>query len=149
MGTYTNRYGNSFALEIEEWTIEAKNYTKRVWQNSVLDFVEYMQLPVYVGGNMPVLTGFLRSSLLCSTSPVAAGTMEKPGGDTMSFDWDPSDVESVILGAKVGQTLYMGYGAVYAGVAEYGGPDRPARGFQRLAVQEWPEILADNIARLR
>lgn len=137
-----NRSGNAFAAAVLEWTIEMKDYTKKVWQESFISFVYYMQRPMHEGGHMPVRTGFLRASLMVSTSPIAWMRSKRPD-DRGPYVWFPTEMESVVRSARVGETLHTMYQAEYAMVIEY-----DYYMFQRLAVQAWPMIVEQTKARL-
>lgn len=139
---YLNRAGNVFAASVLEWTIDMKDYTKRVWQESFIEFVYFMQRPADRGGHMPVRTGFLRSSLMVSTSPITWARWNKPD-ERGPYNWWPTQMENTVRAAKVGSTLYTMYQASYAQVIEY-----EYWGFQRLAVQMWPTIVEQVKARL-
>jgi hypothetical protein len=147
MAARTQRSGNRFAADVGVWTVQMKNLTKRVWQESVLDLIRIMQTPVGQGGNMPVKTGFLRSSLMVSTSLVPVAEIRRP--EKGPFVYFPAEVESTVMGAHVGEHIYIGYTAEYANYAEYGNGSYPGHGFQRLAVQQWPFIVDAAIARVR
>lgn len=99
------------------------------------------------GGNMPVDTGFLRASLMAST------TMPKPRGgapeDGKTYSFDPAQVALVIAGSEIGDTIFAVYGANYARAVEYGHNGAPARGFVRLAAQQWQSIVAAVAAEAR
>lgn len=138
-----NRSGNQFAAIVLDWTIDMKDYTKKVWQESFIQFVYFMQRPTEQGGNMPVKTGFLRSSLMVSTSPLAWSRTRKPDTGFFQYTWFPTEMETTVRSAKVGQTLYCMYQAEYASVIEY-----EYYMFQRLAVQMWPTIVEQVKARL-
>jgi hypothetical protein len=142
MAQYINRAGNAFALEVGLHVLELKNFTKKVWQESVIRLMDEMQLPVGAGGNMPVQTGFLRSSLQVGLLPVAENSMSRPS-KTGSYEWDSSFSHDVVRQSKVGETIYMGYAADYAAKAEF------MHGFQRLAVQNWPAIIRETVNDLR
>lgn len=110
------------------------------------------------GGNMPVQTGFLRASLLASTAAMPSINDEAKPADGKTYNYDPSSIDTVILTADLGQTLYFGYTAAYARRIEYGfsGEDSlgrsyntPARRFVALAAQRWPQIVEANVAKLK
>jgi hypothetical protein len=144
MSRYIHRSGNEFAAEVLEETIELVGYTTRVWKGSILRFVEFMQRPRSAGGNMPVRTGFLRASLLASTAPIEGGTQRHPGGE--SYAWNMRQVFGVVNRMRPGDQCYFAYEAEYADAVEYGFKNRPAAGFQRLAIQAWPSLVAAEIA---
>lgn len=97
-------------------------------------------------GNMPVDTGFLRSSLHASTTamPVIDSSAVPKEGQT--YNYDAGEVEAIIAGAEPGATLYFGYVAAYARVAEYGGENRAPRAFVRSAAQNWQQIVEQKAA---
>lgn len=145
--TITNRSGNVFAATIGRRVVELKNMTKAVWQESMIELIYRMQLPVNAGGRMPVRTGFLRSSLRVSTSRIAIAKMRRPGDGP--YTWDISSAAAFIRAQKVGVTLRIGYLAEYVYKMEYGVGDRPGYGFQRLAVQMWPTIVKNKVAEIK
>lgn len=99
------------------------------------------------GGNMPIDSGYLRASLMASTK------MPKPRGgapeEGKTYSFDEGQVALVIAGAEIGDTLYAVYGANYARAVEYGHNGAPARGFVRLAAQQWQGIVAEVAAEAR
>jgi|SRR6478609_12002539 len=141
------RSGNVFAAVVGEWVLEMKGYTKAVWQESAIAFMYYMQLPVLRGGRMPVRTGFLRASLMVSTSPISYAALNNPN-ENSTYVWFPTEAENMIRSAAVGSTIYFMYQAVYANRMEYGDTHIMGYGFQRLAVQAFPSIQDQVIARL-
>ena len=141
------RVGQEFAAEIGQFTVSMKDVTKRYFHESVILLCEIMQTPKSRGGRMPVLYGFLRSTLMVSTSPIALGTMKRPVDEPI-YLYFPNRTEDEIRKARPGQTLYIGYGAEYADAQEYGWDGHPGNAFQRMAVQQWPMILAATEQRL-
>lgn len=144
-----SRSGNEFGVFVKEWTVQMKDYTKRVWADSVDDLVDEMQRPIDYGGRMPVVSGFLRSSLMISTSPVSLLPYSAKVSGRF-YPWDGgAEIRSFLESQRVGTTVYLGYQAPYADKLEYGTGDRPGYGFQRLALQNWPAIVQRNVTRLR
>ena len=91
-------------------------------------------------GNMPVATGFLRASLLVSTSHMPTINPAASGKPNETYDWDEGEISLAIAGADIGDALFAGYTASYARIME-------ARyGFVRLAAQQWPAIV-NEVAR--
>lgn len=101
------------------------------------------------GGNLPVDTGFLRASLLASTSAMPAINSNARPVEGKTYDWDESQIEAVIQGAGLGQTLYFGYTAAYASHVEYGANGRPPRRFVALAAMNWQQIVNRNAEKVR
>ncbi|WP_244540351.1 HK97 gp10 family phage protein [Kaistia soli] len=117
-----------------------------VFRESASEVIEEMQRPVGAGGNMPVDTGFLRSSLQVgvNTEPVAAA-MPNPGAGA-KFTYAAS---MAIAGAEIGDTIVASYSAKYAPIIEYGGGKRQPRRFVALAAAQWPSIVARVAERLK
>lgn len=145
--TTTSRSGSAFAASVGRWTIRMKDMTKIVWQESLIELVRRMQNPVSVGGRMPVRTGFLRSSLRFSTSPIAIASVQRPGPGP--YSWAIDDFVAFVKTVKMGQQVYLGYIAKYIYLVEYGHGNVPGYGFQRLAVQAWPSIVKNKVAEIR
>lgn len=141
----------SFAAQVDAWTRETKARMTAVFRESAEDVKEAMQEPVGAGGNMPVDTGFLRASLVGSTNtmPAIRPDAHPPDDAAKGSFRESGQVSLVIAGAEIGDTIYLGYTAAYARPVEYGGENRPGRGFVRLAAQRWQSIVAAVIVRLR
>ena len=58
--------------------------------------------------------GFLRASLRAATSAMPVLSLDNPGG---SFTPDVGQIELVIAGADLGDTIYLGYTAKYGAYA--------------------------------
>ena len=103
-------------------------------------------------GNLPVDTGFLRASLVIGKGPISTPTTTPPeDAASRRFDWDEQQVTLALKGVALKDPVEARYTAVYARVAEYGGPNRTARRFVALAAQRWQSIVADvaNEAKAR
>lgn len=136
----------SFSAAVAAWVDKVEGATEAVFKQSAQAVVAEMQTPVAEGGRMRVDTGFLRNSLLGSTAsmpPIVPGS--GPAKDK-TYDFEFGQIEAVIAGSSIGDTLYFGYTAGYAGAREYGANGQPADGFVRLAAQRWPTIV-DRTAR--
>ena len=91
--------------------------------------------------NVPVDTGFLRSSLQVSiNAPVPPATRERgePG--------PVPTISAVIAGASLGDTISAGYTANYALFVEYGTSRMAPRRFVGQAVLRWQQIVS-QVAR--
>jgi hypothetical protein len=139
----------SFSAAVAQWADKAEGAVEAIFKEATQEVVEEMQRPVGQGGRMRVDTGFLRASLLASsTSMPAINAAAKPvEGGTYTPDF--GQIEAVIAGADIGDTLYFGYTASYAGYREYGANGQPADGFVRLAAQNWPIIVDRKAAELK
>jgi len=135
----------SFSAKVSDWVAKTKVRTKAVRNQSVQDVVRIMQTPVAQGGNMPVDTGFLRSSGLAGLNGVVPPLVGHPGGD--AYGWDEGQINLVLANAKLEDTITFAYGANYAVYQEYGTMHFEGRRFVALAAQQWPQIVEKNCAQ--
>lgn len=134
-----------FSAAVDDWVIETKERLEAVFKTAVQYTIEDMQTPVGGGGNMPVDTGFLRTSLQASINAPILRQMAN-NGSPIGF---ATDTTLVIAGAEIGDTIYATYGANYAVYQEYGANGRAGRGFVRLASQNWQSHVNRAVADLR
>lgn len=135
-----------FADIVEEFGEEFPEAVEALFKESTSEIVGKMQLSKANGGNMPVKTGFLRASLLASTSMLpAVGSITGSG----KREYNPSQVEATIAASTLDDTLYFGYTANYALHREFGSNGRPPDGFVRLAAQNWLSTVASNWAKIK
>lgn len=161
-----------FAATVDEWTRKAKGGVENVFKQSVQDVIIDMQTPGWSvagtksaiaaggkrkkgvvgangkGGNLPVDTGFLRSSLRVSIGGPATGLIDRPEGNDYTWQEERS-YRMMIDRAPITQDIYAVYLAKYAGYVEYGTSSTPARGFRRLAAQKWPMFVRANIEKAK
>jgi hypothetical protein len=91
-------------------------------RNAAVDrTIEQMQTPVAKGGNMPVDSGYLRSSLQVTTGAPIPAAQPNPGG---SYTYEGQQVVTVLVGAPLDAVIYATYGAAYAPYVEYGARGR-------------------------
>jgi hypothetical protein len=159
-----------FSATVDAWTRIAKGGVENVFKQSVQDVIEIMQTPGWSvaatkhairsggnkrkgavgasgkGGNLPVDTGFLRSSLRITIG--ASGLIDRPEGNDYTWQQERS-YTMTIAGADITQSIYAVYLAKYAGHVEYGTRYVQPRGFRRMAVQQWPQIVSQNIAKAK
>lgn len=149
----------NFAAEMSAWGLKAEERMTAIWRESAQRVVNEVSAPFPGGtmsegpiqgtaaqaaavfsdygpsgvtGNMPVITGNLRRSLLASTS----GMPEVREG--AKFEDPFNDIKLTIAGAEPGQTIYLGFQAAYAGFQE----SRYA--FVRLTAQRWAQIVSES-----
>ena len=134
----------SFGAVVEAWAEKVPDAIDTIRKMSAQDIVSEMQTPVLAGGHMRVDTGFLRASLLASTSQMPSiNPAARPPEGGAAFAYEGQQIELVIAGAETTDPLYFGYTAAYAGIREY------HDGFARLAAQNWREIVFRNAAKVR
>lgn len=161
-----------FAAQVDDWTRATKSRLENVFKQSVQDVIEKMQTPGWSvastsaaiqgggakratvvgrpgkGGNLPVDTGFLRSSLRVSIGGPATGLMDRP--EANDYNWsEERSYQLTIGGADITQSIYAVYLAKYAVHVEYGTRYVAARGFRRLAAQQWQTIVAGNVEKAK
>lgn len=144
----------SFSAQIDEWCKKVPKRVELVFKKSAERVAEEVKNPV----NMPVVTGFLRRSLKASTAampsidPTAAP--EKAG----AYADNQGEINLVIAGASLGDTIFLGFTAAYARRMNYGftGTDslgrtynQAGRQFVGLAAQKWPQIVAEVTAEAK
>lgn len=139
----------SFSAQVAAFAEKVEGAVEAVFKESVQDVVSEMQTPISAGGRMRVDTGFLRASLLASTTAMPPINSSAKPVEGQSYAPDFGQIEAVIVGADVGDTLYFGYTASYAGYREYGSRGQPPDGFVRLAAQNWPIIVDRKAAELK
>jgi hypothetical protein len=136
----------SFSATVNAWTRKSRKRMLVVFQQSTQDVIKVMQTPVAKGGNMPVDTGFLRSSLQTAVNTAPAGQTNKPIGDG-KYTISETQYTLTINGSKLGDTIYAVYLAKYAAAQEYGTKFMSGHGFVRLAAMQWQSIVRDNVGK--
>jgi len=138
--------GVSFAAQVDDWCKASEARLEAVYKQSCQALVAEVSVPVGAGGNMPVDTGFLRSSGIATEgapTPIRKDAVPEKGH---AYIFSIGQAISVISALKVGEVFFYCFTAAYARIAEYGGENRAGRGFVRLAAQNWQSIVA-RVAR--
>ena len=136
-----------FDAVIDDWTRESEARLRAVFRESVKRTVTIMQTPVGRGGNMPIDTGFLRASIRASLTVMPTLNMVR-GADAV-WTYDQNQIVLTIAAAELGQTVYIGYTANYAGYIEFGTKFMPPRGYVANAVRQWPHTVTQVVADLK
>lgn len=141
-----------FSARINKWVAETKERATVVFQDSVEMLLEEVVRPgpsvanpgASGGGNMPIDTGFLASSLQAVVGDGVAILVANPitnSDGQRVFHYDAAATSLVIQNAKIGDTITATFAAEYAIVME-------ARyAFVRLAAQRWPQFVETVAAR--
>ncbi|WP_062233206.1 hypothetical protein [Aureimonas sp. N4] len=142
----------SFSASVGAWAQKVEGAVEAVFKQSVQELVREVQKTRNEGGRMRVDTGFLRASLLASTSMMprinpAAKPAKDAGPNSVPYNF--GTIEAVIAGSELGQTIYLGYTASYAGYREYGVNDQPGDAFVRTAAQRWSSIVEAEAAKAK
>src|SRR5690242_14307759 len=119
-----------FSAEVEAWVRKTDATMTDVFREASRGVAHEVTLPKDEGGHMPVVTGRLRRSL-------AASLDELPAVQWRAKDFPPNEgqIDAVIEGAEIGQTVFLGFQAPYAQKAER------VHGFVRLTAQRWKQIV--------
>ena len=146
----------SFDAQVSAFAKKTEERMRAVFQTSVQRVVEEMTRPVGDGGNMPVVTGFLRASLRVTIGNAAFATVGNPEKKITPFNGQAYDL--VISTARIGDTISAVFIANYAQRIENGfsGQDasggehsRGGRHFVKLAAQRWPTIVRQACVELK
>lgn len=138
----------SFSAAVAGWTEKVPEAVEAVRNESAKEVVRDMQTLRSEGGRMRFDTGFLWSSLMASTASMPRINPNAHPIEGGSYSFDFSQVEAVIAGASLDDTLYFGYTAAYAAYREYGANGQPADGFVRMAAMNWNQIVNRNAQKV-
>lgn len=141
----------SFSAQIEAWVHKVEGAVEAVFKESVQELVEQadqiLTQLVYEAPPSPNYnrTGFLRSSVRVSTAsmPLANRPQGTPDSGYMA------EIEVAIAGAEIGETLYVGWTANYAGYVHYGANGTVPKPWVDMVAQRWQAIVAAKTAELR
>ena len=123
---------SSFAATVGDWARAVEGALEAVFKESVQELVAQLNSLV------PVDTGFLRASLMASTTVMPALSLDNPGG---AHSVDVGTIELVIVGADLGDTIYLGYTANYAAYVHYGARGNAPRPWVTMVAQRWVAIV--------
>lgn len=146
----------SFSAAVDDWVKKSQLRMEIVFKESTQRIIAEMQKvgPSKknpgggAGGHMPVDLGYLRASLTASLNANEAG-ITVPPDDAQTFSYKDNNVAMTILSAKLGDTIYAVYTAIYANRMEYGFGSFPGYGFVRLAAQKWDTVVEQVVAEAK
>lgn len=143
----------SFAAQIGDWCRKIPEAEEAVFKESVQQLVKELDAQITTmiydappTPNYPKRTGFLRASLVASTTAMPQLVRDNPG---VPVDADYGDVILTIAGAELGDTVFLGYTARYGAMVAYGANGRPPRPWVTLVAQRWPAIVAEQAAIMK
>jgi hypothetical protein len=139
----------TFAAQVSDWVRKVKGAEEAVFKESVQELANRVQTTRNAGGRMRVDTGFLRASLMASTSAMPLIDPKKGPVEGQTYAFDAEVIEAVIAGSELGDTIYLGYTAAYAAHREYGARGQAPDAFVRTAAQQWPQIVDEKAAELK
>lgn len=142
----------SFAAQVGMWCQKVPRAMEIVFKESAQEIVSQMDdllASMVYAGPQPAgykRTGFLRASLVASTSVMPRLTRENPG---VPVPTDLGDVILVINGTDLGQTVYLGYTANYAAFVHFGANGAAPRPWVNLVAQRWQQIVEAKAAEVK
>lgn len=132
---------DSFEADIAEWARKVLGAELLIFQESAQELVSQLNALV------PVDTGFLRSSLMASTTAMPVMSLDNPGGG--AFNLDAGAITLVIAGADIGDTIYLGYTAAYGAHVHYGANGRAGQPWVAMVAQRWQQIVNEKANEVR
>ena len=132
---------STFAADISEWVRKVEGAERIVFQEAAQELVTQLNALA------PVDTGFLRGSLRASTTAMPVMSLENPG--VGAFTVDAGEITLVIMGADIGDTIYLGYTANYGAHVHYGANGRPGRPWVAMVAQRWQQIVTEKSAEVK
>ena len=127
----------TFEAAIDAWVRATQERVTAVVRQSAQDVFRAAQVPVAQGGDMPVVTGFLRNSLATSLN---GGSPDVSGADSYVLQIARMAAGDAVLGA---------WTAEYARKVHFGEGGRPGRFWVTRAAAQWQQIVKKNAAELR
>lgn len=145
------RKGVGFADAVKAWSKKAEAQMEEAFQESCKMLAERLV------SHTPKVTGFLGHSLDASLNamPTIRPDMRPPAnaGLNAGLGTYPSPLPRLnakIEGARLGDTVHIGFQAAYAEITEYGdGGARRPHAMVRLTRQAWPEISKEAVRRAK
>lgn len=125
----------SFTADVDRWVLATEQRMEKVFKASAQEVISQAQTTRAEGGNLRVDTGFLRASGQASTETMPQIDFKARPSVGGSYAYSASPIALIIASADLGQTIYFGYTASYAGYREM------QDGFVRLAAQNWQQIV--------
>lgn len=156
-----------FSRQIKDLTGKYKKRMTATMRDAVQETAAIAQKPRGDGGNMPVVTNFLRASMLGAVGTMPSGeTKAAKGKDYKSESDTAGDTLGVALlhwEPSKGEVFYVGWSAAYARRIEYGfyGADSLGRvyemddvgvlgaGYLRSATQKWSETVDSSAKKIK
>lgn len=130
----------NFAAQVGSWANRVDGAIEAVFKESAQELVNELNRLA------PVDTGFLRASLMASTTAMPQMTRANPGA---AVPGDLGEIMLVIAGADLGDTIYLGYTANYAGWVHWGARGNAPRPWVTIVAQRWTAIVAAKASEVR
>jgi hypothetical protein len=164
----------SFHAQVSAWAQKSQARLTAVFRDSAQTVANEVRRTIPQGGAMPIDLGNLRRSLMASTSAMPS-IVSNPD---QQFAGNDQQINLVIAGAQIGQTVHLGFQANYAAHMEFGTsphviepknakalrwysggasvfatrvqhPGTRPYGFVRTTAQRWQEIVGESAQRIQ
>jgi hypothetical protein len=146
----------SFAAQVADWCRRVEGAEEAVFKESAQELAQLVDaILVQLVYSQPISpsgyrrTGFLRSSLMASTSQMPTINPAANPAEGASYAYNGEEIAAVIAGAELGDTINMGYVAAYSAMVHYGANGRAPRPWVTLAADRWPMIVDAKAAELK
>lgn len=142
----------SFAATVSAWAAQSEKRLEATHRRSIEMLADEMRETKPNGGRLPFQTGNLARSLMASTQGMPQGA---EGAAVFLKD---QDVGAVTATLELGQSVWIGYQAIYARRQNYGfvGADSLGRVYNQAgsyfvegAIANWQQIVAKAVAELQ
>lgn len=133
----------NFSAQIDAWVRKTETRKLAVLRESTQRVVAQAQ------SRIPVDTGFARASIRASLSEMPPIVKDSHGEEGQTYGYDSGEVSTVIAGAQLGDTIYIGWTAAYVGALENGHSKQAPSGFVAVSALEWPRIVNEVTAEAK
>lgn len=133
----------SFADQVKAWTQKAEKRMEDVFEEATKEVAKS------IIEKAPEKSGFLGHSVEAqkgSIPPIREGYRGEPGA---TYAPKFAEINGVIEGAKLGDTIGIGVTAHYSRFAEFGIQGHEPNGMVRLTVQDWPMIVEKAVRKVK
>ena len=135
--------GQSYAAQVEAWVRETDQRLEAVWKESA------QRVASLANNGVPIDLGYARASIRASTEQMPKIDRAADNDARASVVPDFGNITLVIVNARLGQTIYVGWTAAYILPLEYGHSQQAPNGFLRIAAAQWPRIVEQVSAELK
>ncbi len=133
----------NFSATVDAWVQKSEKRMLAIFQQSAQKTASLAQ------ERIPVDTGFARASIRASLSSMPPIDSSKINPSHGSVPYDPGSITAVIAGAKLGQTIYIGWTANYVGLLEMGHSQKAPSGFVRIAAMQWQQTVSEVVQKAK
>ena len=131
-------YGSDFGGDVQRFGLRYQRRLRAVARESIQDVIEIAQIPKGDGGNMPIVTGFLRASIQAALHTMPAGETqgEKDKKYTRQIGGEPVAVALLRYDPTTSDRFFVGWTAAYARHMD------AKNNYLTGAVELWDQIVA-------